>query len=87
MALAFIERERERERGTEEREARRHLPTPSMAWRSFLLGVNGEGRGKGKLATVTCMGGRGGDGRRGVERGCPRAKAVRLLGGDAVVTR
>jgi hypothetical protein len=66
---------------------RGHLQTPSMAWRSFLLRVNGEGRGKGKLAAVTCMGGRGAEGRRGVERERPSAMAVRLPGGGAVVTR
>jgi hypothetical protein len=69
-----------------EREARRRPQTPSMAWRPFLLGVNGEGRGKEKLAAITCMGWRGGEGRRGVERGCPSAMTVWLPGGGVVVT-
>jgi hypothetical protein len=73
MSSRFIERERERRRG--ERAARRRLQTSSMAWWPFLLGVNGERRGKGKHAAVTCMGRRGGEGRRGVvARACLSAR-------------
>jgi hypothetical protein len=42
---------------------------------AVFLGVNGERRGKGKPATVTCMGGRGGERRRGAAAGRRRVGA------------
>jgi hypothetical protein len=75
---------REGEAPRRERTVQRRLQTPSMAWRPFLRRVNGERRGKGKPAAVTCMGGRGGEGRQGVgARACLSARD----GGGAVHPR